>query len=108
MRRWAPNTIGRRFGRHNYGLLLTKLGRYEEAERELLFALQVYREKGLRAQRTIGHLVELYEAWGKPEKAAKYRLVRGGGATNPASMKLFRRVPSPIWRRLGLRVNAFV
>jgi len=58
--------------RQDYGLLLLKLGRYEDAEQKMLFGLQVLEEDRAR-QETIRHLIELYETWGKPEKAAEYR-----------------------------------
>ena len=56
---------------------LTKLGRYGQAEQLLLAAHQVMQtklgEQHERTQKAINRLFELYEAWGKPEKAAKYR-----------------------------------
>ena len=61
----------------HYANCLTKLGRYQEAEELLLAAHPVFRsvmgEQNMRTQRAIRLLIELYEAWSKPEKAAEYR-----------------------------------
>jgi non-specific serine/threonine protein kinase/serine/threonine-protein kinase len=62
--------------RRNLGAVLTKVGRYEEAEKEVLFGFRVfqgYGEAHQRTQGTVRYLIELYEAWGKPQKAAEYR-----------------------------------
>jgi hypothetical protein len=52
------------------------MGRYEEAERELLLALEhLERQPGPEAVRTTIRvaLVQLYETSGKPDEAARYR-----------------------------------
>jgi hypothetical protein len=60
-----------------YGASLAGQRRYAEAERHLLDA-----EKGLREARStprryyrqaVERLVKLYEAWGKPDEAARWR-----------------------------------
>jgi hypothetical protein len=56
---------------------MTELGHYERAEQLLLAAHGVLRsergEQQTRTQRAVRRLTMLYEAWGKPEKAAEYR-----------------------------------
>ena len=59
------------------GAILTKLGRHDEAE---TFLLEAHRglvdSSGSDHVRTLtaaGYLVELYEAWGKPDQAAEWR-----------------------------------
>jgi tetratricopeptide (TPR) repeat protein len=60
-----------------YGGFLTGLARYEEAEALLRPAHRVLEEKlGRENARTVAaveRLLKLYEAWGKPDKAAEYR-----------------------------------
>jgi tetratricopeptide (TPR) repeat protein len=59
------------------GWCLTEFGRYKQAEEPLLAALPVLSsvmgEQNSRTKLTIRRLAELYESWGKPEKAAEYR-----------------------------------
>ena len=60
-----------------YGKLITKEGRYDEAEPRLLAALGVL-ERDLppddpRTRRTRAFLAELSDAWGRPAKAVEYR-----------------------------------
>ncbi|MFQ6674497.1 MAG: tetratricopeptide repeat protein [Fidelibacterota bacterium] len=61
----------------NLGACLKGLARYEEAEPVLLRALPEPREYGVRQaygrQEAILRIVDLYEKWGKPDKAAEYR-----------------------------------
>lgn len=56
---------------------LMKMGRYEEAEREHLLALESYikvrGEMHINTRRQREKVAEMYEAWGKPEKAAEVR-----------------------------------
>jgi serine/threonine-protein kinase len=63
--------------RSNLGGCLTKLKRYSEAEEQLLTAyagLKAARgEQNDLTRRAVGRLIELYEAWGKPDQAAPYR-----------------------------------
>lgn len=63
--------------RSHLGACLTKLKRYAEAEEQLLLAyagLKAARgEQNETTRRTVSRLVELYEAWGKPDQAASYR-----------------------------------
>ncbi len=63
--------------RSHLGACLSKLKRYREAEEQLLPAYA-----GLKAMRgdqhaltrkAVSRLIELYEAWGKPDQAAPYR-----------------------------------
>jgi non-specific serine/threonine protein kinase/serine/threonine-protein kinase len=66
--------------RADLGRVLTEQGRYDEAEKELLKSYglleqAVGAEDSVR-QLAIGPLIELYEAWGKPEKAAEFRALR--------------------------------
>jgi len=71
-----------------YGRCLARLGRYEDAERELLKVhelLEAYRARtkdqtyeevmrsSRRARVIVSHLADLYEALGKPDQAAKWR-----------------------------------
>jgi len=62
--------------RTKYGFCLIKLERLEKAEEQLLLALPILRnslgEQNEWTQKTIGYLVELYEAWGKEEAAKEY------------------------------------
>jgi hypothetical protein len=56
---------------------LSRLGRYKQAEREFLKALDVSRrlfgEKHEETLSCVNGLIELYEAWNKPEKALEWR-----------------------------------
>lgn len=59
------------------GMALTKVQRFDEAEKYLLEGHEVLqRTKGQRPAQengTITALVELYQAWGKPERAAEFK-----------------------------------
>ena len=61
----------------NRGTSLAELGNYQEAEEELIASYEgLSSELGpdhRRTQATLKRLVELYEAWGKPSKAAEYK-----------------------------------
>ncbi len=63
--------------RSRYGLCLVQLKRFDEAERQLQAALPILRDSlgqdNEVTQKALNHLVTLYTAWGKPEKAAQYR-----------------------------------
>jgi tetratricopeptide (TPR) repeat protein len=60
----------------HYGACLTQLELYEQAETHLLAAQDVLEanlgEEHTRTQRNVRRLVELYDTWGKPDKAAEY------------------------------------
>ncbi|MCH8149261.1 MAG: tetratricopeptide repeat protein, partial [Planctomycetes bacterium] len=60
-----------------YGECLTKLERYVEAEQQLVGSSKLLKEALGGEHRytveVINFLVNLYEAWGKPEEAAEYR-----------------------------------
>jgi len=60
------------------GACLTRLGRYDEAEKDLLESLEVLEATPETWNRLVTitrqYLVELYEAWGKPELARRYGL----------------------------------
>ena len=71
---------------NHYGECLTTLGRYPEAERRLVASYDKLNEQfgaeHVRTQDAVTRLVQLYEAWGAPEKAERYReLVRAPGET---------------------------
>ncbi len=61
----------------HYGRTLVALGRYEEAEPYLQRSLDtltlVLGASHRRTQSTLEALVELYESWGKPDRAAEWR-----------------------------------
>jgi hypothetical protein len=61
----------------SYGKLLTNFGRYKDAERYLLIALDElknrFSENDKRIWRPLDRLIKLYDAWGKPDKAEEYR-----------------------------------
>ncbi len=61
--------------RGDLGVCLTKMRRYDEAEQQLLLALDLVsagRGEAPRVRQAKERLVALYEAWGKPSKAAQY------------------------------------
>ena len=61
------------------GAALAALGRYDEAEAALLDARRdlaaLPGPQGREATATISRLVALYDAWGRPERAAAYRIL---------------------------------
>ena len=63
--------------RSHLGACLTQLKRYPEAEEQLLAAyagLKTVRgEQHALTRKAVSRLIELYEAWGKPDQAAPYR-----------------------------------
>ena len=63
--------------RGSYGTTLVELERFEEAEELILGALEELEAlKGVdpeKVRETAQRAVDLYEAWGKPEEAEKYR-----------------------------------
>ncbi len=63
------------------GAALTALARYDEAEPLLLDAQRVLKDipgaQGQETKATRNRLAALYEAWGRPEKAAPYRVAAG-------------------------------
>jgi len=66
------------------GAALVELDRYEEGEVELLEAFEKLEKAGGENDiwtRTVAqNLIDLYEAWGKPAKAVKYRdFLKGSG-----------------------------
>ncbi len=68
------------------GSVLAAGGRYREAEPQLVASYPVVRdakgERSLYAREALERLVTLYDAWGRPEKAAEYRalwIAAGGG-----------------------------
>lgn len=54
---------------------LLKMRRFDEAESMLLTSLAAYTDAGDPQDReaTLQRLVQLYESWNKPEKAAEFR-----------------------------------
>ncbi len=73
--------------RGGQGKCLTRLGRYEEAERHLLAAYRAQvaaaGDEDEDAQAFVAWLIELYEAWGKPEQAATWRAKQAARTTRP-------------------------
>jgi tetratricopeptide (TPR) repeat protein len=73
-----PHYAQRRIG---YGVLLTRRGRYEDAEGHLLAGLETFRlhlgPDDSRTRAVVSDLVTLYEAWGDSGKAAEYRALLG-------------------------------
>jgi tetratricopeptide (TPR) repeat protein/predicted Ser/Thr protein kinase len=66
------------------GACLTRLGKFDEAESLLLASYPILRSKQSASPSTEEagrHLVELYEAWGKPDQAAAYRSARPAAST---------------------------
>jgi tetratricopeptide (TPR) repeat protein len=63
--------------RGKYGACLIKLKKYEMAEEQLLAALPILEnslgQQNEATQKVIRLLVDLYEAWGKEDKAGQYR-----------------------------------
>ena len=63
--------------RRHYGACLSRMGRHAEAEPVLLQAFQELERRlnddDIQVRRARDRLVDLYEAWGNPEEAAKYR-----------------------------------
>jgi len=63
--------------RSNLGACLVKLKRYSEAEEQLLAGYAGLKaalgERHAQTQKAVSRLIELYEFWGKPEKANSYR-----------------------------------
>ena len=57
------------------GQCLVRLNRYENAERELLAAHDAFARSGMQeyARIAASRLVTLYEAWGKPDQASRWR-----------------------------------
>lgn len=56
------------------GSCLAALRRYDEAELLLVESYATLKAKRHKlTQKTLKQLIALYEAWGKPEKAAQYR-----------------------------------
>jgi hypothetical protein len=70
----------------NYGGCLTEMKRYREAEEKLLEAhgmlKAVLGEQHKQTKSSAERLVRLYEAWGKPAKAAEYDALK----SQPAGM----------------------
>ena len=56
---------------------MTRLGQYEQAEIELLAAVegfkQLYGDEDGRTRRAVSRVADLYEAWDKPDQATEYR-----------------------------------
>jgi serine/threonine protein kinase/tetratricopeptide (TPR) repeat protein len=69
--------------RSQIGGCLTRLKRFREAEEQLLTAhagLKTARgEEHALTRKTVSRLIELYDAWGKPDQAAPYRALPRAG-----------------------------
>jgi hypothetical protein len=60
--------------RVHHAICLVELGRYDEAEPLLLESYPNLRPlPDADTRETLRYLVKLYDAWGKPEKAAEWR-----------------------------------
>ncbi len=59
------------------GRCLTELGRFDEAEAALLESLEISGSRRAESEdnwrRDLNRLVDLYEAWGREDDAARYR-----------------------------------
>ena len=81
----AENHIILSFIQSEYGAYLTETGRFEHAEHILKNSLnsfrQVRNEDDEMVKKNLGRLIYLYEKWGKPELADKYRPVSGNYVT---------------------------
>jgi serine/threonine protein kinase len=77
-----PSALLRPAYERNLARVLTRLGRYEEAERELLRSFEALKSNAdpSAGTRTVERFVELYEAWNKPAEAARWR-----ATTQPAT-----------------------
>ena len=75
--------------RGDYGACLTELGRFRDAEEQLLAGYGGLKagvgEQDKRTQKAVSGLIRLYEAWGMPEKAAKHHALLKG--TNQAGSR---------------------
>lgn len=72
-----------RWTRRNLGHCLARMGRFSDAQRELLLAYEQFKSADPAPDandRTISRLAEMYEAWGKPAEAARWR-----ATTQPAA-----------------------
>jgi eukaryotic-like serine/threonine-protein kinase len=76
------------FAHMQYGICLRDLGRFQEAEAQLLAAFDWLSEhNGVESpytQPTVAHLVTLYEAWGKPDAARRFRDLLASGDGGPS------------------------
>ena len=61
----------------NHGACLYRLDEFEDSEEELLEAHQILRdtrgEEDTYAQMTVGHLINLYQRWGRPEELRRWQ-----------------------------------
>ena len=84
---------------HKYGVCLTALERYGEAEATLLEAHEILiaavGADHVHTQEVIPNLVTLYEAWGKPDKAAEWRAKLPAEALSSPSLWTKHPSPSP-------------
>jgi len=63
------------YTRIDFGICLTRLERFEDAEEQLLRGYKKLIQDSVSTERVVARLVQLYETWGKPEKAAEYRAI---------------------------------
>ena len=72
-----------------YATILTRLGRHVDAEKELDFAWDVfsadpaYGPSHTRSQDVVQAYIELYRAWGKPEREATWATRKSADAAAP-------------------------
>ena len=77
--------IGRPYRSETYGGYLTFLGEYEAAEEALVGNYEArvyYGDAGLVLNHHIRPLINLYETWGRPEGAARYRAMLFNGTVD--------------------------
>ena len=77
--------IGRPYWSETYGGYLTFLGEYEAAEKCLLGNYEArvyYGDAGLVLNHHIRPLIDLYQAWGKQDEAARYRAMLFNGTVD--------------------------
>ncbi len=74
-----------------YGACLTKLERYEEAQEHLLAGYEGLKKaqgkEHKQTRKALQRLVELYEAWGKPEQAAEWRAKLPEASSQPTTLQ---------------------
>jgi serine/threonine-protein kinase len=78
--------------RSGLGACLIKLGRYGEAEQQLLSGYAGLKaalgEQHAQTRKAVSNLIDLYELWGKPEKAAPYRSLPHSGTDSQKNKAL--------------------
>ncbi len=80
LRTSPPGQRGIAVAQSAYGVCLARLGRFEEGETHVLAAFEALRAKlGVESRHTqsvLERVIDVYELWGKPDKAAEYDALR--------------------------------